>query len=326
MWRWRGRKPLISQQPREADFQFRRMHVDVDHVGRHIDREERDRIAAYHEQPSKGLGQRVLQGAIADVPAIEEDILHAIIAVALAGMSHAARDPHFAVGRCWRRRSNAQPTRVRRAAMMRSAAFSVAGKSRTPAARQDVTVKWTRGKACCDPREGVADVAELGLWRAEKTSSARACCKKACGLLIAVLVGQRHVLRPSPKCPPATRFRLRPLARRRSVAEDESAGRSHRWRPGPRRESRAWRRGRGRRPRSACSWHARPPPAAGTSAAQAAARLSTTRIRSKPAVGASDIDPPRRAGINSVFHQFFDHARRPLDDLAGGDFVDQGLG
>ena len=33
-----------------------------------------------------------------------------------------------------------------------------------------------------------------------------------------------------------------------------------------------------------------------------------------------------RAGIERVLDQFLDHARRPLDHLAGGDAVDDGLG
>jgi len=35
-----------------------------------------------------------------------------------------------------------------------------------------------------------------------------------------------------------------------------------------------------------------------------------------------DVDPGG-AGIQCVFHQFLDHRRRPLDDFAGGDLVDQ---
>ena len=34
---------------------------------------------------------------------------------------------------------------------------------------------------------------------------------------------------------------------------------------------------------------------------------------------------PRRARIDRVFHQLLHDARRPLDDLAGGDLVDQRL-
>jgi hypothetical protein len=38
-----------------------------------------------------------------------------------------------------------------------------------------------------------------------------------------------------------------------------------------------------------------------------------------------DVDPPG-AGIERVFHQLFDHRRRPLDHFTGGDLVDQGIG
>ena len=81
----------------EADLQLGGMDVHVDHVGRHLDGEKGDRIASHHEQPAIGLGQGVLQGVVADVPAVEEQVLHAVIAAALAGMGHAAADPHVAV-------------------------------------------------------------------------------------------------------------------------------------------------------------------------------------------------------------------------------------
>ena len=38
-----------------------------------------------------------------------------------------------------------------------------------------------------------------------------------------------------------------------------------------------------------------------------------------------DLDAAR-AGVERVLHQFLDHGRRPFDDLAGGDLVDQGVG
>jgi len=37
-----------------------------------------------------------------------------------------------------------------------------------------------------------------------------------------------------------------------------------------------------------------------------------------------DVDP-RGAGVDGVFHQFFDDAGRPFDHLARGDLVDQAL-
>ena len=43
------------------------------------------------------------------------------------------------------------------------------------------------------------------------------------------------------------------------------------------------------------------------------------------AVGGGNVDP-RGPGIDGVFHQLLDHARRPFDDLAGRDLVDEGLG
>ena len=52
---------------------------------------------------------------------------------------------------------------------------------------------------------------------------------------------------------------------------------------------------------------------------------SVTRIRFEPAAGGGDLDA-RRAGVERVLDQFLDHARRTLDDLAGGDLVDHRFG
>ena len=65
--------------------------------------------------------------------------------------------------------------------------------------------------------------------------------------------------------------------------------------------------------------------ASGNSSAGMPQPLSTTRIISSPPCCDGHVDA-RGAGIDGVFHQLLDHAGRPLDDLAGGDLVDQGLG
>ena len=46
----------------------------------------------------------------------------------------------------------------------------------------------------------------------------------------------------------------------------------------------------------------------------------------RPAAVADDHVDPRRPGVDAVLHQLLDRRRRPLDHLAGGDAVDDGLG
>ena len=58
-------------------------------------------------------------------------------------------------------------------------------------------------------------------------------------------------------------------------------------------------------------------------ARHAAAVVGDADQAAAAAVG-HDLDP-RRAGVERVLDQFLDHARRPLDHLAGGDAVDDGL-
>jgi hypothetical protein len=59
-------------------------------------------------------------------------------------------------------------------------------------------------------------------------------------------------------------------------------------------------------------------------------RGDTTAIVAYPdqahaAVFKIDVDA-LRAGIDRVFDQFLDHRRRALDDFAGGDLIDEGVG
>ena len=52
---------------------------------------------------------------------------------------------------------------------------------------------------------------------------------------------------------------------------------------------------------------------------------SLTRMQPPAAAVGQDLDAVR-AGIERVLDQLLDHARRPLDHLAGGDAVDDGFG
>ena len=79
----------------EADFELRGMNVHVDHLGRHLHRQEGDRLAADHHQPAIGLAQGVLQRPVADVPPVEKEILHPVVAAALAGMGRVAGERHL---------------------------------------------------------------------------------------------------------------------------------------------------------------------------------------------------------------------------------------
>ena len=60
----------------EADFLLRGMHVDVDQLGRHVEPQEANRLPAREQQAAVGLAERVLQRAVADRAAVEEQVLH----------------------------------------------------------------------------------------------------------------------------------------------------------------------------------------------------------------------------------------------------------
>ena len=60
----------------EADFLLRRMDVHVDHLGRHVEPQEADRLPAREQQAAIRFAQRVLQRPVADRPAVEKQVLH----------------------------------------------------------------------------------------------------------------------------------------------------------------------------------------------------------------------------------------------------------
>ncbi len=60
----------------EADFLLRGMHVDVDHLGRHVEPQKADWLPTREQEAAIRLAQRVLQRAVADRPAVEEQVLH----------------------------------------------------------------------------------------------------------------------------------------------------------------------------------------------------------------------------------------------------------
>jgi hypothetical protein len=74
----------------KADLELGGMHVHVHGVGRQVDPQEGDRVATRKQQSSIGLAQRVLQRAVADVPAVEKQILHPRVRAAVAGVGHEA--------------------------------------------------------------------------------------------------------------------------------------------------------------------------------------------------------------------------------------------
>lgn len=55
------------------------MNVDVGQVGRHVEPQKANRIAACKQQAAIGFAQGVLQRPIANVAAVEKQVLQAII-------------------------------------------------------------------------------------------------------------------------------------------------------------------------------------------------------------------------------------------------------
>ncbi len=76
----------------ETDFGFRGMYVDVDQGRGHVEVQERDRLPPDHEQTAIGFGQRMLQRAVLNPAAVEEQVLPFAGRLVFAGMRDVAPD------------------------------------------------------------------------------------------------------------------------------------------------------------------------------------------------------------------------------------------
>lgn len=69
---------------------LRRMNIDVDFGGGHLKSQEAARKAADHQQPTIRFAQGMLQGAVADGAAVEEQVLQAVVAAGDTGIADIA--------------------------------------------------------------------------------------------------------------------------------------------------------------------------------------------------------------------------------------------
>ena len=81
----------------EAHFQFRRMNIDVDQIRGHLQTDKGDRRAAGQQQTAIGFAQRMLQRTVADVPAVQEQVLHAVVGPAVVRIRHVSGQADLAV-------------------------------------------------------------------------------------------------------------------------------------------------------------------------------------------------------------------------------------
>ncbi len=78
----------------ETNLALRRMNIDIDHLGRQVQKEKRDRVTPRHEQAAIGFLQGVSQAAVADPAAVDEQILQAGVAAVARRVGDEAMQPH----------------------------------------------------------------------------------------------------------------------------------------------------------------------------------------------------------------------------------------
>ncbi len=151
--------PVETLRIAKADLGFCRMDVDVDLIGRKLQKQKGDRISARHQQPAIRLAERVLQRAVLDEAAIEEQILALPRRTVFAGMANVTPqtgrvglrfDPYQAVGQ------------IRAEEQLEPLEYLV---SRRQLVDHPLVVPQDGGQPRAsqrDPRELLADVPELG--------------------------------------------------------------------------------------------------------------------------------------------------------------------
>ncbi len=73
------------------------MDVHIDLLRRHRHAQEHDRVTPGHQQSAISLAERVLQRSITDIPSIEEQVLHPVVAAADRRVDHITRQLHVTV-------------------------------------------------------------------------------------------------------------------------------------------------------------------------------------------------------------------------------------
>ena len=297
------------------------MHVDVDLARIERDEQRHDRMAVARQIVRIGAAHHADQELVAHRPAVDEQILPERIgarerrqrrealdrdAVALAahldrvGAELGAEDvgePRQPSGRAGQRRRPGH----RRALLAREREGDV-------------------GPAHGEAAHHLADRLALGAVALEELEPRRRRVEQVAHLDAGAFAERRRLHRRISR-------RRRPRSPRRA-ARSRAAWRSRaapprRSRAAPRRGSRAC-GCRGGRRRRASRWRGARPRARGRPRVMPAPS-SLTRMSRRPPPSVA-ISMRRRAGVERVLDQFLDHARRPLDHLAGGDAVDDGLG
>jgi len=81
----------------EAHLELGRVNIHVDQLGRHVEPQERDRVAPGHQQPAIGLAQGVLQRAVANETTVEQQILHPVVRPTVGRVGHVAGQSNVAI-------------------------------------------------------------------------------------------------------------------------------------------------------------------------------------------------------------------------------------
>ena len=300
----------------ESHLELRGMDVHVDHLRRRLDAQEGDGKAAGHQQAAIGLAEGVLQRSVADVAAIEQQVLHAVVAAAVAGMAHVAGQPDRAAGafdpdQGPRRLLAEQPADPLQPALR-------AGQlQQRPLLVAQGEVHLGQGQG--DAREGLAHVAQLGLRRAEELAADRRVEEQVGNLDRGA---HRAAAGDDRRALTAGDLDLRPG---RGVGR--AAAQRHPAHLGDRGQRLAAEAQRGDAEQVVRLGElARG--VAGHGQRQLVGRDPAAVVGHADQLDAAGLDrhvDPRGPGVDGVLQQLLDHARRPLDHLAGGDLVDQAL-
>ena len=293
------------------------MDVHIDQLGRHLQHQEGDGKAADHQQAAIGFAQGVLQGPVADVPAVEKEILHPVVAAALAGMGHVAGQLHLVLDALDPNQVVGQLAAEERAIRSSQPSWAASSNIGFSLCRK---VKCTCGAARA-MRMNASETWPNSVTLVRRNFRRTGVLKNRFCTSTAVPTGQpqgatlAHVAAAGLDFRPAGAFR-------RAAPQHQPAHFGDRGQCLAAETQRADAEqivGLGDFARGV----------AGQGQRQLLGRDAAAVIdhphHFQPALRDRNVDS-RGARIDGVLHQFLDHARRPFDDLAGGDFVDQGRG
>ena len=82
--------PIETAAVLKTNFEFGRVYVHIDLLGRQFETQKTDRVPSLQQQAAIGFAESMLERSIANKTAVEQQVLHPLMAATVVGMGNVA--------------------------------------------------------------------------------------------------------------------------------------------------------------------------------------------------------------------------------------------